>query len=597
MTELSPLVDIVIALAAAVVIVPLSIRIGASPVLGYLATGLAVGPHGFGLVEEGPALHLFAEFGVVFLLFSIGLELSFERMRTMRRLVLGLGLTQVLVTGAIAAGIGMALGLAPVPAAIIGGALALSSTAVVLQLLVERGEQVTRIGRVAIAVLLFQDLAVVPMLAALPLLAAPGGDALAALGLAVAKAAVALVGIALAGRYLSQPAFRRIAALRNPDVFMGATLLVVLGTSLLTALAGMSLALGAFLAGALLAGTAFRHQIEGDIEPVRGLFLGVFFLSVGMGVDLGVVVAEWPLVLALTLGLLVVKTLVLAGLGRIFGLPVPLAARSGLLLAQGGEFAFVVIGTAGALGLVAGADAAPVTAAVALTMAVTPLLDAMGRRLERRLTPPAVAPADQLGEEAADLKAHVVILGFGRVGRTVAHVLEHSRSPYLALDLDSNQVADGRLQGHNVFFGDGARRDVLRAAGIERAAAVVVTVDHAAAAERAVRAIRHAAPGVAIVARAHDAHHAERLRHAGAGRVLPETIEASLLLAAATLDEVGRESEDIEACLGRLRADGYAQLLPLVVGRRTEGEAEAEAVTAAPPAPRRRRWLRRDRRG
>ncbi|GGB59889.1 potassium transporter TrkA [Tistrella bauzanensis] len=554
-----------------------------------------MGPHGFGLVDEGPALHLFAEFGVVFLLFSIGLELSFERMRTMRRLVLGLGLTQVLVTGAIAAGIGMALGLAPVPAMIIGGALALSSTAVVLQLLVERGEQVTRIGRVAIAVLLFQDLAVVPMLAALPLLAAPGGDALAALGLAVAKAAVALVGISLAGRYLSQPAFRRIAALRNPDVFMGATLLVVLGTSLLTALAGMSLALGAFLAGALLAGTAFRHQIEGDIEPVRGLFLGVFFLSVGMGVDLGVVVAEWPLVLALTLGLLAVKTLVLAGLGRIFGLPVPLAARSGLLLAQGGEFAFVVIGTAGMLGLVAGADAAPVTAAVALTMAVTPLLDAMGRRLERRLTPPAAAPADQLGEEAADLEAHVVILGFGRVGRTVAHVLEHSRSPYLALDLDSDQVADGRLQGHNVFFGDGARRDVLRAAGIERAAAVVVTVDHAAAAERAVRAIRHAAPGVAIVARAHDAHHAERLRHAGAGRVLPETIEASLLLAAATLDEVGREAEDIEACLGRLRADGYAQLLPLVVGRRTEGEAEA--VTAAPPAPRRRRWLRRDRRG
>ena len=316
MSQLGPLVDIVTALAAAVVIVPVSIRIGASPVLGYLATGLAVGPHGFGLVEEGPALHLFAEFGVVFLLFSIGLELSFERIRTMRRLALGLGAAQVVVTAAVIAVIGTALGLAPMTAGILGCALALSSTAVVLQLMVERGEQVTRIGRVAIAVLLFQDLAVVPMLAALPLLGAPGEDALVALGLAVAKAAVALVGISLAGRYLSQPAFRRIAALRNPDVFMGATLLVVLGTALLTALAGMSLALGAFLAGALLAGTAFRHQIEGDIEPVRGLFLGVFFLSVGMGIDLALVLRELPLVLGLTGGLILVKAMVLGGLAR-----------------------------------------------------------------------------------------------------------------------------------------------------------------------------------------------------------------------------------------------------------------------------------------
>lgn len=567
MSQLGPLVDIVTALAAAVVIVPVSIRIGASPVLGYLATGLAVGPHGFGLVEEGPALHLFAEFGVVFLLFSIGLELSFERIRIMRRLALGLGAAQVVVTAAVIAAIGTALGLAPMTAGILGCALALSSTAVVLQLMVERGEQVTRIGRVAIAVLLFQDLAVVPMLAALPLLGASGEDALMALGLAVVKAAVALVGISLAGRYLSQPAFRRIAALRNPDVFMGATLLVVLGTALLTALAGMSLALGAFLAGALLAGTAFRHQIEGDIEPVRGLFLGVFFLSVGMGIDLALVLRELPLVLGLTAGLILVKAAVLGGLARGFALPVSLSVRSGLLLAQGGEFAFVVMATAGSFGLIAPTEAAPIVAAVAFSMALTPLLDAAGRRLEQLLTPPVATPQTALGDEAADLEEHVLVLGFGRVGRTLAHVLENSRRPYLALDLDSERVTQGRGQGHNVFFGNGARRDVLRAAGIERATAVVVTIDNAGAAERAVRTIRHAAPGVQIIARAHDTRHADRLRVAGADRVLPETIEASLMLAAATLDAVGQSAEETEACLGQLRADGYAQLLPLIVGR------------------------------
>lgn len=399
MTESHALVDVLVLLAAAIIAVPLMQRLRISPVLGYLAAGVAVGPFGFGFIAAVDDAHYLAEFGVIFLLFTIGLDLPFQRLRAMWRYIFGLGLAQVAVTSALIFGAAVALGLAPEAALVIGGALALSSTATVLEELSQRRELATRFGRVAIAVLLFQDLAVVPLLALLPLLHAEGTALLVALVLAMAKAVAALAGIVVLGQRVLRPVYRVVAGSRNREVFAATNLLVVLGTGWITGQLGMSMALGAFLAGLLLAETEFRHQVEADILPFRGLFLGLFFISVGMVIDLNVVAENAALVLALTLALLAGKALALAGLGRAFGLPTPVAVCTGLQLAQCGEFGFIIFSLAMQLGLVEPAVGMPLIATVALTMALTPLLTIAGSAAGTRLEGKPAADTDRLAAE------------------------------------------------------------------------------------------------------------------------------------------------------------------------------------------------------
>lgn len=451
------LTDLLVFLVAAVVVVPLVRQLRSSPVLGYLAAGILVGPHALGLVENEQALHVIGEFGVVFMLFMIGLELSLQRLWVMRRVVFGLGLAQVAVTSALIGLAALALGQPPAAALVIGGALALSSTAFVLQLLSERGEQMTRHGRHAFAILLFQDLAVLPLLVVIPLLAGESSTVWGALVNVAVVATLTLGGIILAGRFLLQPAFRVVAATNSNELFAIATLTLVLGTGWVTQAAGMSMTLGAFIAGLLVAETAYRHQIEADIRPFRGILLGLFFMSTGTSMDLPLIAANGAVLLALLAALLTLKAVVIFALTRVFQIGSGDGAQVALTLAQGGEFAFVALTLASGFGVVDPGTTQTLMATVALSLLVTPGLAAVGRVAARRLQATPADGAGTLAEEGAGFDRHLVIAGYGRVGHTVARLADLERIPWLALDTDHAGVADARASGLPVYFGDTTR--------------------------------------------------------------------------------------------------------------------------------------------
>ncbi|MGH6953857.1 MAG: cation:proton antiporter, partial [Alphaproteobacteria bacterium] len=445
-------------------------------------------------------------------------------------------------------------------ALVMGGALALSSTAAAMQGLAERGELIARFGRVSVAVLLLQDLAVIPLLTLLPLLGGEVGSMVEALGLAALKAIAALLLIVAIGRLLVRPLFRTLAGTRNPEVFAAAVLLVVLGTGWLAAEAGMSMALGAFLAGLLLAETEYRHQVEADIQPFRGLLLGLFFVTVGMSLDVAVLADRTWLAAALLAALLLGKAVILAGLCRAFGLAWPISVRIGLALAEGGEFVFVIFGPAVAQGILATDLVRLLLVVVAISMATTPVLIELGRRLGSILESRRETHAGTLEEDAYELSDHVIVAGYGRVGQAVAMLLRERNVPYVALDVDPHRVAEQRARGVPIHFGDASRIEVLRAAGAARARTIVLTLDDMAMVERAVDALRLHFPTVRTVARARDMTHRARLEAAGASAVVPETIEASLQLGGITLRLSGTSPEDVEQTLSDFRRDDYARL-------------------------------------
>lgn len=473
MNESKILYDVLIFLLAAVVVVPAFQRLRTSPVLGYLAAGILVGPHGLAVIRDLENAHTLAEFGVVFLLFMIGLEFSVARLRALGSYVFGLGALQVTVTGCLIAGVAWALGATEAAAIIIGGGLALSSTAFVLQLLVERGERATQFGNVSFAVLLFQDLAFVPLLMLVTVLGEGEGSFVTALILAVVKAAVALVLVVGVGRLILRPVYRIIAETHSSELFVATTLLVVLGTGWLLSLVGISMVLGAFLAGFLLSGTEYRHQVEADVRPFRGILLGLFFMSVGMSIDIALIQREAAQIALLSIGLIVGKSVVTAALCRGFGLPVGPSLRVGLLLSQGGEFGFILFLSAGALGLLDMEITQILLASVALTMVATPVMAHAGKRFAvfwARRDTLSVAGIGEIEDEPRD---HVLIAGFGRVGQTVAKILSAGGIAYVALDLDPARIAACRAKGMPVYFGDASRVDILNAAGASRARGAV----------------------------------------------------------------------------------------------------------------------------
>ena len=551
------LFEIVLLLAVAIVAVVLFRRLGVSPMLGYLAAGLLIGPSGLALVNDVDTIRVVGELGVVMLLFSIGLELSFKRLALLRGEVFGLGGAQLAITGLIIGAAVYAFGVSGKAAFVIGAGLALSSTAVVLQLLSERGEVATRLGRVSFSILLLQDLAVVPLLAVVPIMSAQSADFnWSAASLAVGKAALALALIMVAGRLVLQPIYRTVARDHGHETFIALTLLAVLGTGWATEQAGLSLTLGAFLAGLLLAETEFRHQIEADIQPFQGLLMGLFFMAIGMQVDLGEAARQWWLIGLLVAGLIVVKTAILFALCRVFvKLPGLLSLRIGLLLSQGGEFAFILVGSAALIGVVP-AHAKQVCLIVAsITMIATPFLAMAGKAIEERFGRVTRVGLAAIEQENIDLSRHVVIAGFGRVGRTVARLLEARRLPYVAIDNDPATVLAGRERGLPVFFGHADRRDLLWSMGIDRAAALVITLVDTAAVRELVTMLNDRLPELTVVARARDSRAARALQQAGAEIAVPETLEASLVLGAAVLRRFDIGEGEIEAALNELRAD------------------------------------------
>lgn len=551
------LFDILFLLLAAVVLVPLFQRFGIPSVLAYLAAGIMLGPHTPGPVIELEVARPLAEFGVVFLLFAIGMELPLSRLRTMRRYILGLGLAQVVVTALLIGGIGHAFGLSGALSLVVGLTLAFSSTATVLAILVERGEAVDHHGRIAVAVLIFQDLAVVPVLVLLPLLAGQERHVAEALALAGGKVVLVMAAIFLVGRFLLRPAYRFIAVGRNPEVFTAANLLLVLTVAWVTGEAGMSMALGAFLAGLLLADSRYRHQVEADIEPFRGLLLGLFFMTVGMSVDLPFVAERLGLVLGLAVGTIAVKAVVLIALCRLMKVGMGDGLRVGFLLAQGGEFAFVVFGRALELKLLDGGLGQALVASVALSMVLTPALAALGRRLSAGMTPER--GGEPIPETVRHLAGHVIIAGYGRVGRAIARLLAEHEIPYIALDMDVDRVAAAREAGLPVYYGDAGRTGILRSVGIGQARAAVITVNEARQAERTISCIRQAAPHLPIVARARDRAQEQVLGDIGATAVIPETVEASLQMAGSVLRQAGIGEEAVERSLKGYRNRRYGR--------------------------------------
>ena len=571
--------EILLFLALAGLLMPLLERLRINQVIGFLAAGTLLGPFGLGRLAgdmprlatitfpEHQGVHVLAELGVMFLMFMIGLELSTERLWAMRRWVFGAGLVQWLASGILLGVAAWALGHGRATSFVLGLVLALSSTAVVMQLLTEQRALGTRLGQASFSVLMLQDLAVVPLLILVGVLA-PGDPASApvahgfasiagAMALSLAKAAAAVLLIGWAGRKLIRPLFRAVSRRRKPDVFMALTLLATLSIAALTAAAGLSMALGALLAGLLLAETEFRHEVEVTIEPFRGLLMGLFFMSVGMGIDPLAVVRDPIWLLLSVLGLFAIKGLVVAAIFRAGGLSTGKAIEGALLLGQGGEFAFIVIGTAMASGLLPVQDGKSMLLVVGLSLFVTPLFARLGGTLGARID----ARSRVSGAEGGDApdgeglphhghsSGHVVIAGFGRVGHTLASVLDSQRVPYVAFESDAGRVASQRAAGRSVWFGNATRADLLRKVNAAEAAVIVLTMDQPAAALHALQAIRQFCPDVPVIARSRDEAHAAVLRASGATVVIPETLEASLQIASFVLQATGLSEGDSSAAV------------------------------------------------
>lgn len=523
--------DVVIILAASVAALFALRRVKLSPVLGYLAAGMFIGPFGIGLVTDVHSVHAFAEFGVVFLLFTIGLELPWERIKVLPPAMFALGLAQILITGAAISGIALALGAAPDAAIVIGAALSLSSTVFVIQILVDRRQLATRFGRAAFTVLMMQDLAVAPILVLTVALTNREGGLAGSLGIAALQAVAALVAIVVLGRFVLRPLFAVVAAERNDDIFAAATLLVVVGIAGFTEFVGLSLALGGLLAGMLLAETEYRHQVLAEIQPFRALLLGLFFMLIGMQTDLGVAIDQAQFVFATTVGLLAIKAAILAFLVVAFRLPGLYAWPLGLLLAQGGEFAFVVFNVALNGKLIEGSLGQALIVAVALSMMATPALAWVSARLAHRTAVRGSASVEELAGDVPPLADHVVIAGYGRVGRTVASELRQKGIGFIAVDRDPVVVSTARSQGDPVYFGDASRPDVLQSLHLPSASSVVVAVSDSDAATRLVATLRHTLPEIPVLARASNESHAAELVRAGASFVVPELVATGKRLA------------------------------------------------------------------
>ncbi|HKQ55502.1 MAG TPA: monovalent cation:proton antiporter-2 (CPA2) family protein [Methyloceanibacter sp.] len=539
--ETAQLIQVAVFLAAAAIAAPLgrSLRMGA--VLGYLAAGVVIGPYVLGplyaLDDVGELLH-FGEFGVVMLLFVIGLELRPVRLWAMRSAIFGLGAAQLGLTAAVLAGIAIALGLPVAQALFIGLALSLSSTAFALQVLEEKGELTTRHGRLAFSVLLFQDLAAIPLIALVPLFAF--GAEKPSMDLTKALIAIAtILGVVFGGRFLLSRLYRIVAATGVREAMTASALLTVVGVALAMEAAGLSAALGAFIAGALLADSEYRHQIEADIAPFEGLLLAVFFIAVGMSIDLGVLVGQPIKLAALVLGLVALKAVILYLLGRWWGLDGAAARRLGLVISQGGEFAFVLFG-AGALEKVIDQPTANfLTLAVTLSMAATPLLLLIDDAINR-----ATKPAPPEYEMPPDGDQHVIVAGFGRFGQIVARVLRARRIPFTALDSNIEQVDFVKRFGAQIYYGDAGRLDILRAAGADKARAFVLAIDSVDNSLRVAEIVRTNFPNLKIYARARDRTHVHKLMDLGVTIIERETFLSALALTKTLLRGLGlREAE------------------------------------------------------
>ncbi len=553
----TPLIyEAVIFLAATVIAVPLFKKLGMGAVLGYLIAGVLIGPWILGAISDVENILHFSELGVVLLLFIIGLELRPSRLWELRRPVFGLGGAQVVVTGVVFAVIGTALGLSTATALVVGLVLSFSSTAIALQILAEKKQLTTHHGRAAFAILLFQDLAAIPLLALIPLLGSSGAQQ--GWSFIVAFKAIAIVIIVVAGgRWLLRPLLRFAASAASHEVFVAAALLVVVGTALIVQLAGLSMALGAFLAGVLLADSEYRHELEADIEPFKGLLLGLFFIAVGMSMNLGQVMQQPLTVLGLVVGLMAVKVLLLYGLARITKLSHTSAVNLALFISQGSEFAFVLFSAAASAQVLDKSLAELLIVVVSVSMALTPLLILLNEKLLR-----IGFDADKPKQfDKIEVREHrVIIAGFGRFGQMVARTLRMKKIPFTVLEASFEQVDFVRKFGNKIYFGDASRLDLLRAARADLADVFVLAIDDIEASIKTAEIVKKHYPHLKIYARARNRPHAYRLMDIGVDKQIRETFLSSIELARDVLVALGHSEAEANEAMRRFRRHDEALL-------------------------------------
>jgi len=545
--------DALLVLGTAGIVVPLLRRLGVSPVIGYLGAGAVLGPYGLGslraeygvlpwiTVSDTKALAGVAELGVVFLLFTIGLELSYSRLKTMRRLVFGLGSLQVVASTAVIAALCASAGLELTLSVILGACLALSSTAIVIEILAAQRRLSTSTGRASFSILLAQDLTVVPLLLFLLILGSGGETSVyEALALALMNAALGLGVIVLVARLFLRPLFRLVASTGASEPFMAATLFVVVATGVAASRAGLSMALGAFVAGLLLAETEYRKSVEIAIEPFKGVLLGIFFFTVGMGIDFREILNHPGLIFGAILALVIVKAAIVAGIAPAFGVPLPASIETALLLGPAGEFAFVGLGLAAKLGLMPANVSSPALAVTSLSMAFIPLLDFAGRRIAEKTVTDRRALDDALfALPEAELKGHAIVVGHGRVGQVLCTLLERHSFPFIASDKDPDVVSQHRRLGREVYYGDASNPAFLQACGLDCANALIITITAGDGIDGIVKTALKLRPDLVIISRARDSAHARHLYGIGVTDAVPETIEASLQLSEASLVALG----------------------------------------------------------
>ncbi len=565
--------EFLIVLGVAGLVVPVFLRLGVSSVLAFLIVGILLGPEVLGrlagripgidvaLINDEGQIAALAEFGIVFLLFLIGLELSPERLLTMRRLVFGMGSLQVVVTTVVIAILARGLGFSLNAALVAGAALSLSSTAIVVQLLSESRRLGTQAGRTSFAVLLFQDLAVIPILLLVSVLGRNvEGPVLVGIFHALLQAALAIAAIVVVGRFALRPLLRLVAATQGQDHFLAAVMLIAVGTGIAVTFAGLSMALGAFIAGLMLAETEYRRAIEAIIEPFKGLLLGTFFLLVGLSLRADALLADPLRILALAVALVALKTAIFYGLARLFRVGGSAAIDAALLLGPCGEFAFVVFSQAGALALLPAAETRDLLTIVTLTMLALPGLAWAGQTLSSLLRAKAMPPAEALSSLPDDNRPRVIIAGFGRVGHLIGSMLDEHKIPYIAVDFDADLVVRERRAGHAVYYGDAANPGFLRRCGLAEAPALAVTMDNPQRVDDVTKTARAMRADLKIIARARDERHAMRLYETGVTEAVPETIESSLQLGEALLVETG-VSVGLAIASVHERRDSFRKLL------------------------------------
>ena len=555
------LTDIIILLAAAVIAVPLFQSLGLGAIPGFLVAGIVLGPSGFGYIEDYDEIAHLAELGVVLLLFVIGIEINPSRLWKMKGLVLGLGTLQVLVTGGlITVIVHEFLDTSWKISLLTGSALALSSTAFVLQLLRERKLLSSEYGRPAVAVLLLQDLAVIPLLAFVSLIAAPELTVAEDVFLALAEAVIILLLIIVAARYILNPLLKVLARIGSPEIFTASALLLVLGTAQAMESIGLSMAMGAFIAGLLIADSSYRHQIIAEIQPFRGLLLGLFFMTMGMSLNLNLFLENPLVLLGVVAALLLVKFITLWPLSRLFDIKEKASISVALLLAQSGEFALVLFAMAYGTGLLDELLFQHLLIVVMLSMLATPALEKLARHIYLTSRSSAGILPDVDISRSEQESSPVILAGFGRMGHRIGYIMESMKVPYVAIDTDASLVARERSDGKSVYFGDAQRPEVLRAAGVAEAPLVIVSIDDLEATESVVSSLHSAFPDIPVFARGHDLLKCCDLNALGAHYTVSETLEASAGLARAALLYMGAENQEVAVALKKFRKDYYGRI-------------------------------------